>query len=63
MLKFLRSLLAPPRNRRQEGHHFASTYGGDRADLENFVDASKTFRTFDDFDRGIEDFLKEPENV
>lgn len=63
MLSFLRSIFAPPRDRRQEGYTFAKTWNGPRADLENFVDGSKMFGAYDDFDRGIDDFLKEPANA
>lgn len=60
MFNFLRSLFfALPKDRRAEGRKFAAGYTGSRADLENFVDGAKIFGNFDDFDRGIEDFLRE----
>ncbi len=60
MLKRLYNFLfGAPVPRRTEGYNFAKGYAGSITDLENYVVASKDFGTFDDFDRGIDDFLKE----
>jgi len=62
MLKrFLDFLFGAPIPRRTEGYNFAKSQlkAGLRDEMENFVDSSRLFGSFDDFDRGIEDALRE----
>lgn len=63
MKRLLNWLFPPPRDRRAEGYKFAKDQikRGLRTEMENFVDAARLFGSFDDFDRGIEDALKDSE--
>lgn len=63
MLKrFLNWVFPSPRDRRANGHAWAKkelAKGRTPEDVQTNVECSKDFGDYDDFDRGIEDALKE----